>query len=245
MYASSWAAACATGSSCAGCRSAGRWDVPRARRARRGGRLRELAEAGAALGHGSLVAIDERLSGDELLCHMWRFAASESCGTCVPCRVGCKRGLELAENARGRRPRASEREHRDALLDVMRAGSMCGFGRGVPRRYGAFCGSGARSWTARERSGSWRDERARAGRWSARAGPGWRAGARRGALGGRHGTDAVPGRPACPVRLVPGVPGGRGRGARAGRGVHRAGRGRDGGPHRRSARCGRRARCSS
>jgi NADH:ubiquinone oxidoreductase subunit F (NADH-binding)/NADH:ubiquinone oxidoreductase subunit E len=92
-----------------------------------------MAKAGAALGHGGLVAIDERLSGDELLCHTWRFAASESCGTCVPCRVGCQRGLEFAENARGRRPRASEREHRDALLDVMRAGSMCGFGRSVPR----------------------------------------------------------------------------------------------------------------
>ena len=91
-----------------------------------------MDKAGAALGHGGLVAIDERLSADELLCHTWRFAASESCGTCVPCRVGTKRGLELAENARGRATHATERQHRQALLDAMRYGSMCGFGRSVP-----------------------------------------------------------------------------------------------------------------
>ena len=91
-----------------------------------------MAKAGAALGHGGLVAIDDRLSGEELLCHTWRFAASESCGTCVPCRVGCKRGLELAESARGRALHASEREQRQVLLEVMRNGSMCGFGRSVP-----------------------------------------------------------------------------------------------------------------
>ena len=91
-----------------------------------------MAKVGAALGHGGLVAIDERLAADELLCHTWRFAASESCGTCVPCRVGCRRGLELAESARGRGLHAPERERQEALLAALRHGSMCGFGRGVP-----------------------------------------------------------------------------------------------------------------
>jgi NADH:ubiquinone oxidoreductase subunit F (NADH-binding)/NADH:ubiquinone oxidoreductase subunit E len=89
-----------------------------------------LREAGVELGHGSLIAIDERTSPTALLRHVWRFAASESCGTCVPCRIGTRRGLEMAEAlAAGAVPPPS---HRDALLDTMHRGSLCAFGKSVP-----------------------------------------------------------------------------------------------------------------
>ncbi|MEV0084864.1 NADH-ubiquinone oxidoreductase-F iron-sulfur binding region domain-containing protein [Saccharopolyspora sp. NPDC050642] len=89
-----------------------------------------LADAGVALGHGSLVAIDDRITARELLRHVWSFAAAESCGACVPCRVGTQRGMELAT----RFPTGSEQvlSQQDELLDVMSTGSMCAFGRGVP-----------------------------------------------------------------------------------------------------------------
>ena len=69
-----------------------------------------LRELGADLGHGSLIALDERVDRDALERHFWRFAASESCGTCAPCRLGTRRGLELAER-RGlpNRPRGRTR----------------------------------------------------------------------------------------------------------------------------------------
>ncbi|WP_183101556.1 NADH-ubiquinone oxidoreductase-F iron-sulfur binding region domain-containing protein, partial [Nocardioides pelophilus] len=51
-----------------------------------------LAPAGVALGHGSLVAIDARVSRADLLAHLWRFGAEESCGACTPCREGTRRG---------------------------------------------------------------------------------------------------------------------------------------------------------
>jgi NADH:ubiquinone oxidoreductase subunit F (NADH-binding)/NADH:ubiquinone oxidoreductase subunit E len=84
-----------------------------------------LADAGVALGHGSLVAADSRVSAVELLRHVWSFAASESCGACVPCRVGTQRGVEIAESAR------VDRAVQDRLLDVMADASLCAFGRGV------------------------------------------------------------------------------------------------------------------
>lgn len=91
-----------------------------------------LSKAGAALGHGGLVAIDERLSAAELLAHTWRFAASESCGTCVPCRIGTRRGVELMRRSGGDRLSGEIRELQETLLDALGNGSLCGFGRSVP-----------------------------------------------------------------------------------------------------------------
>jgi NADH:ubiquinone oxidoreductase subunit F (NADH-binding) len=51
-----------------------------------------LAAYGVALGHASLIAFDDRIPAAELLRHVWRFAALESCGTCAPCRIGSDRG---------------------------------------------------------------------------------------------------------------------------------------------------------
>ena len=89
-----------------------------------------LRSVGADLGHGSVVAIDEHVPAHELLLHVWRFAASESCGTCAPCRVGTRRGLEAAQRlAEGDPPDAATL---NALFETMRRGSLCAFGKGVP-----------------------------------------------------------------------------------------------------------------
>lgn len=93
-----------------------------------------LADAGVALGHGSLVAVDAGVQADELLRHVWSFAASESCGACVPCRVGTRRGLEQAERLSGAATAQAPAILRtgERLIDVMAVGSLCAFGRSVP-----------------------------------------------------------------------------------------------------------------
>ncbi len=91
-----------------------------------------LRRIGIPLGHASLIAFDERIAGAAILRHLWRFAASESCGSCDPCRIGTKRGLELVERDEERPLRSEERQRLEALLDVMATASMCAFGRGVP-----------------------------------------------------------------------------------------------------------------
>ncbi|MFI5122071.1 MAG: NAD(P)H-dependent oxidoreductase subunit E, partial [Vicinamibacteria bacterium] len=103
-----------------------------------------LRDAGADLGHGSLVALDERVDRESLLRHFWRFAASESCGTCVPCRLGTRLGLEHALAADG----GGTTEDLVDPLSAMEHASLCAFGRGVPavvrsieRVYGAGAGS--------------------------------------------------------------------------------------------------------
>lgn len=81
-----------------------------------------LAPAGVALGHGSLVAIDGRVSRDDLLAHLWRFGADESCGACTPCREGTRRGATDPSRATAD----------VALLDLMGDASLCAFGRRLP-----------------------------------------------------------------------------------------------------------------
>jgi NADH:ubiquinone oxidoreductase subunit F (NADH-binding) len=89
-----------------------------------------LAAYGVALGHASLVAIDDRVPGAELLRHVWRFAAIESCGTCAPCRIGSGRGAALAERVvAGDLAALAEQQ---PLLATLETASMCAFGRGVP-----------------------------------------------------------------------------------------------------------------
>ncbi|TCN29634.1 NADH:ubiquinone oxidoreductase subunit F (NADH-binding) [Kribbella orskensis] len=87
-----------------------------------------LSSRGAALGHAGIVAFDDRLTGADVLRHIWRFAATESCGECSPCRVGTSRGLRLAElDATTDVVRA-----RTDVLRTLAAGSLCAFGRRVP-----------------------------------------------------------------------------------------------------------------
>jgi NADH:ubiquinone oxidoreductase subunit F (NADH-binding)/NADH:ubiquinone oxidoreductase subunit E len=91
-----------------------------------------LAARGVALGHGSLVAFDEHVDPRALMRHLWRFAASESCGACVPCREGTRRGLNLAERLADDVARPQDRAELGRLLNALDRGSLCAFGKGVP-----------------------------------------------------------------------------------------------------------------
>ncbi|MEU8006059.1 NAD(P)H-dependent oxidoreductase subunit E [Catellatospora sp. NPDC049111] len=82
-----------------------------------------LDDAGAALGHGGVIAVDDSVSPAALLGHLWRFYARESCGACTPCREGTRRGC--ADPVTG----AAD----DALLELMAQASLCPFGRSIPR----------------------------------------------------------------------------------------------------------------
>jgi NADH:ubiquinone oxidoreductase subunit F (NADH-binding) len=81
-----------------------------------------LAPVGVALGHGSLVAVDDRVSRAQLIAHLWQFGADESCGACTPCREGTRRGA--ADPVRATADAA--------LLDLMSHASLCAFGRRLP-----------------------------------------------------------------------------------------------------------------
>jgi NADH:ubiquinone oxidoreductase subunit F (NADH-binding)/NADH:ubiquinone oxidoreductase subunit E len=87
----------------------------------------ELAAEGCMVGHGSILAFDERTDMRALARHLMAFGAHESCGKCFPCRIGLQRGLEMVE-----RQGAIDRARLEALLETLELGSLCAHGGGMP-----------------------------------------------------------------------------------------------------------------
>jgi NADH-quinone oxidoreductase subunit F len=87
--------------------------------------------AGFLLGHASVVCIPESYPMMRYIEHLFDFAAYESCGKCFPCRLGTKRGHELAQKAL-QGGYAIDRELFEDLLTTLEQGSLCAHGGGIP-----------------------------------------------------------------------------------------------------------------
>jgi NADH:ubiquinone oxidoreductase subunit F (NADH-binding) len=85
----------------------------------------ELRAVGASVGHGGIVAFDERTSIADLVHHVFEFGASESCGKCTPCRLGSRRIEEIFRAGKGRRSEVNE------VVSALRTTSLCGLGTGL------------------------------------------------------------------------------------------------------------------
>lgn len=90
-----------------------------------------FAAGGFLLGHASVVSIPEDYPMIRYIQHLFDFAAYESCGKCFPCRLGTKRGHEMATKAiEG--SYTIDRELFSDLLTTLREGSLCAHGGGIP-----------------------------------------------------------------------------------------------------------------
>ena len=87
----------------------------------------DLAGVGCMLGHGGIVAFDERTDMRALATHLLHFGAAESCGKCFPCRIGLRRAHEMFA---GEAP--VDRERLEALLETLELGSLCAHGGAMP-----------------------------------------------------------------------------------------------------------------
>jgi len=87
---------------------------------------------GASLGSGVVVALDDSVDLWDLVLRIAAFFRDESCGQCVPCRVGTVRQEELLHRlARKRALRSleSEKQLLDEIGQAMRDASICGLGQ--------------------------------------------------------------------------------------------------------------------
>jgi NADH-quinone oxidoreductase subunit F len=95
----------------------------------------ELEAVGALLGHGGIVAWDDTVDARDIAIHLFEFCDAESCGKCFPCRIGGRRGLEIARRLKQTRDRASvvaDVGLLHELCETLHLGSLCAHGGAIP-----------------------------------------------------------------------------------------------------------------
>jgi NADH-quinone oxidoreductase subunit F len=86
----------------------------------------------ATLGSGVIIVFDDSVDLGAMLSRIAAFFRDESCGQCVPCRVGTVRQEELVSRLATARTRSSPEAERKLLAEigaVMRDASICGLGQ--------------------------------------------------------------------------------------------------------------------
>ena len=91
-----------------------------------------LIKAGAMMGSGGLVVMDETTCMVDVARFFLNFTRVESCGKCIPCRIGLKIMLEILERICAGEGREGDIE---LLLDMsvdIKKSSLCGLGQTAP-----------------------------------------------------------------------------------------------------------------
>ena len=91
-----------------------------------------LQGIGAIMGSGGLVVMDDRTCIVDTARYFLNFVQSESCGKCVPCRVGTKRMLEMVEGFTHGRGELEDLDRLQELAQAIKATSLCGLGQTAP-----------------------------------------------------------------------------------------------------------------
>ncbi|MFC1908280.1 NADH-quinone oxidoreductase subunit NuoF [Chloroflexota bacterium] len=113
-----------TGGPSGGCLPADKLDLPV--------EYESLAEAGAIMGSGGMVVMDEETCMVDVARYFLSFTQSESCGKCVPCRVGTKQMLDILENITIGKGKPADVSLLLELCKSINAGSLCALGQTAP-----------------------------------------------------------------------------------------------------------------
>lgn len=91
-----------------------------------------LTMAGAIMGSGGLVVMDQNTCMVDVARYFLEFTQKESCGKCVPCRLGSKQMLDILMDITQGKGKLSDVKLLLELADGIKAGSLCGLGRSLP-----------------------------------------------------------------------------------------------------------------
>ena len=88
-----------------------------------------LKKAGAMIGSGGLVVMDDSTCMVEVARFFMHFTQNESCGKCVPCREGTRRMLEILERIVAGNGREEDIDLLLELADTISSTALCGLGK--------------------------------------------------------------------------------------------------------------------
>ncbi len=91
-----------------------------------------LAEVGSFMGSGGMIVMDTSSCMVDVAKFFVEFCMSESCGKCIPCRVGTAQMYHLLEKITNGEATLDDLALLEDLCDMVKHTSLCGLGQGAP-----------------------------------------------------------------------------------------------------------------
>jgi len=91
-----------------------------------------LVKLGAIMGSGGLITMDEDTCMVDMARFFMDFIQDESCGKCVPCRLGTKRMLDILERITTGKGEEGDLETLEELGMMVKEAAVCGLGQTAP-----------------------------------------------------------------------------------------------------------------
>ncbi len=91
-----------------------------------------IARTGAIMGSGGMIVMDEDTCMVDMAKFFMDFTSKESCGKCVPCRIGTTRMLEILKRICNGEGQVGDVEALVELGEGIKTGALCGLGNSAP-----------------------------------------------------------------------------------------------------------------
>ncbi len=91
-----------------------------------------IARTGAIMGSGGMIVMDENTCMVDMAKFFMDFTSKESCGKCVPCRIGTTRMLEILEKICDGNGVEEDLHTLVELGESIKTGALCGLGNSAP-----------------------------------------------------------------------------------------------------------------
>jgi bidirectional [NiFe] hydrogenase diaphorase subunit len=91
-----------------------------------------LTSLGSMMGSGGMIVMDQTTSMVDVAHYFMEFCRDESCGKCIPCRVGTVQLHQLLTKIRAGNATPSDLELLEELCDMVKHTSLCGLGQSAP-----------------------------------------------------------------------------------------------------------------
>ncbi len=91
-----------------------------------------LTKLGSIMGSGGMIVMDETSCMVDVAKYFMEFCMSESCGKCVPCRVGTAQMYDLLDKITNGTANMNDLALLEELCDMVKSTSLCGLGQSAP-----------------------------------------------------------------------------------------------------------------
>jgi bidirectional [NiFe] hydrogenase diaphorase subunit len=91
-----------------------------------------LAKAGSIMGSGGMIVMDESSCMVDVAKYFMDFCMTESCGKCIPCRVGTFQMRRILEAIGNMTATEQDLKMLEELCDLLKHTSLCGLGQSAP-----------------------------------------------------------------------------------------------------------------